>query len=108
MRLHLLNTAIVPWFDGDCTVTVQQLTNDEARAILAKGPHISHIGHDATARFMSDFGGVLVPLDRSPWDGSGEGLVCQLHSRQQAGVELSVEEMLRAGVGWRLVRIERH
>ena len=108
MRLHLLNTGIIPWFAGDATVTVQEITANEARAILGQGGHISHIGHEATARFMSDFGGQPVSMDRTPWDGSGEALIVQLHGRQQPGVELTVEQMLEIGVGWRLVRIERH
>ena len=107
MRLHLLNTAIIPWFSGDCTVTVTEVSTSDARTMLNSYELVSHVGHDGTAKFLTNFSGVNVPMDRSPWNGRGSALVCQLHGRQAPGVELTVEQMLEIGVGFRLIQIDR-
>jgi hypothetical protein len=107
MRLHLLNTCIIPWFNGDCTVSVTEVSASDARTMLRTHELVSHVGHDGTAKFLTNFSGVEVSVDRSPWNGSGAALVCQLHGRQAPGVELTVEQMLEIGVGFRLIQIDR-
>ena len=106
--MHLLNTGIIPWFSGDACVRVTEISLEAATRLLqTEAILVSHIGHDGTARFLTALAEREVVVDRSPWNGEGLALACQLHSRQAAGVELTVAEMLAAGVGWRLIEITR-
>jgi len=107
MSLHLLNTAIIPWFDGGATVEVRSLSLEEAKSLLQEHTLVSHVGHQATASVLSGLLGREVKMDRSPWDGSGVALVFQSHSRLEEGKIYSAEEMAALKFGFRMMEIVR-
>lgn len=129
---HLLNTTIIPAFPGAFTVYGGSLTAAEAANIIRFGRNgpcmagsedegydvpvlpravVSHIGHQSTADLMGAALGQPVAMDRTPWDGSGIGIVCALAFRGEEGRVYSAAEMAdfeaRGLVTWRWIVICR-
>jgi len=64
-RVYLLSSMVVP-IPFECesaTVTIEEVSVEEARAIL-EGGFISAVGHEATARFLSKILGIEVRPSR--------------------------------------------
>ena len=64
-RVYLLSSMIIPIsFEYEsATVTIEEVSVEEARAIL-EGGFISAVGHEATARFLSKILGIEVRPSR--------------------------------------------
>ena len=104
--MHLLNTAIVPWFEGAARISIRAITLEEAREILPK-TLVSHVGHQATATVLSGLLGREIPMDRSPWDGTGTALIFQSHQRLEEGKIYDAAEMAALRFGFRVMEIRR-
>jgi hypothetical protein len=66
MTVYVLNTLIVPInFDEtpEAKVRLRRISVEEARAILAGG-FISAVGHEATAKLLSQLLGIQIPANR--------------------------------------------
>lgn len=90
--IHLLNTAIIP-AGCDGRWEVKPLSLEAARAYLQAHEWASHIGHASTAALASALLGAAVPMDRTPWDGTGRALVVQLTFRGEEGRVYTAQEM---------------
>lgn len=67
MKLHLLNTSIVPSAPGAYTVEAYEVDLPAAQALLAHASEvISHVGHESTAQVMGALLGRPIPMDRTP------------------------------------------
>lgn len=104
--MHLLNTCIVPWFDGGAVVNIRSVSLAEARLLVADGA-VSHIGHQATAEILTGLLGQPVAMDRKPWDGCGKALIFQCHTRLEEGKIYTTAEMAALKFGFRLMDIDR-
>jgi len=99
MAVYILNTLIVPVnFDEtpEAKVRLRRISVEEARAILAGG-FISAVGHEATAKLLSQLLGVEIPAIRQtifmkPGD---KAVHFFLKSRLPEGVVLGEEELKR-------------
>lgn len=105
--MHLLNTCIVPWFSGGATVSIRDISLDEAKRLVQDRGLVSHVGHAATAEVLTGLLGQPVAMDRKPWDGCGKALIFQSHSRLEEGKIYSAEEMAALKFGFRLMDIDR-
>lgn len=111
--LHLLNTTILPasspdgvwykWSIDEMSALRTFLTALESSQNFG-GPLVqSHIGHQATAEYASAIFRSKVEMDRSPWNGSGIALCCQLNGRPPEGKTLSLDEMREYGISWKIL-----
>ena len=91
--IHLLNTAIIPACTGDCDIEVYTLDLAQVEHKVCGNAWVSHVGHEGTARVLSQLLGEDIPMSREPWDGSGIGLAFQLTQRLGEGQILSEEEV---------------
>lgn len=129
MKLHLLNTSIIPSASGAYTVEAYEVDLPAARAILAHASEVvSHIGHESTAGIMSALLGRPIPMDRAPLvidppeqrnpnppDGDGcliprwpiYALAFQLRGRVPEGSILTVEQIEGIGYDLRLLVYRR-
>ena len=105
MSLHILNTAIVPWFSGSANTRLHEINLETARQLVADYEIVSHVGHAATASVLTGLLGQEVKMDRTPWDGSGFALIFQSHSRLEEGKVYTVEEMGTLKFGFRVMEI---
>jgi hypothetical protein len=91
--IHLLNTAIIPSQAGSCEVRVYNLDLAQVEQMVCGNAFVSHIGHEGTARVLSQLLGEEIAMSREPWDGSGIGLAFQLTQRLGEGQVLTEEEV---------------
>lgn len=67
MSIYILNSLITP-FDFNTTrgaiVKFKRIGIEEAKAILTKQPFISAIGHEATAKLLTQILGISIPTNR--------------------------------------------
>jgi hypothetical protein len=66
MAVYILNTLIVPVnFDeaAEAKVKLRRITVEEARQILSSG-FVSAVGHEATAKLLSQLLGIQIPMER--------------------------------------------
>jgi hypothetical protein len=99
MVTYLLNTLITPVdFDkfSEVKIKLRRVTVEEAREILSGG-FISAVGHEATARVLSQLLGIQVPMERrtiflKPGD---KAVHFFLKSRLPEGVVLDEEQLRR-------------
>ena len=111
--VHLLNSVVIP-VDGDFTVYGGPLTAAQAAEILntrASAGLVSHVGHQSTAEIMSAHLGQAIPMSRTPWNGEGLALVCQLKMRPEEGRIYDKAEMAafeeKGLIIWRWMVIQR-
>ena len=63
--LYILNSATLPLKSGkEYTIKAKELTIEEAKEILQAEPFISAVGHEATAKALTNVFGVEIPLNR--------------------------------------------
>lgn len=102
--LALLNTSIVTE-DGD--YSLHTITLDKARELVQEygGQLDSAIGHDATAKVMTDLLGVNVPVNRQMFSQQvgQQALVFKLHGRLPEGRILTVDEIEAIGFDFKLL-----
>lgn len=129
MKLHLLNTSIIPSAPGAYTVEAYEVDLPAAQAILAHASKVvSHIGHESTAQVMSTLLKRHIPMDRTPLnicpdeernpnppDGDGcliarwpiVALVFQLRGRPPEGTILTAAQIEDYGYDLRLLVYRR-
>ncbi len=91
--IHLLNTAIIPAQVGSCKIRVLNISLEQAEQYVCGNAYVSHVGHEGTARVLSQLLGEEISMSREPWDGSGIGLAFQLTQRLGEGQILTEEEV---------------
>jgi hypothetical protein len=91
--IHLLNTAIIPAQAGDCDVQVYSISLAQCQEMVCGNAWVSHVGHESTAKVLSQLLGEQIPTSREPWDGTGIGIAFQLTQRLGEGQILSEEEL---------------
>ncbi len=92
--VYLLNTTIIPAnFEG--WVSVESITLEEVKDILTKRDWTSAIGHQATARLLSELLGIEITFNRITITvKSGDVFICfQPQMRLEEGKVYSYEEM---------------
>jgi len=63
--LYILNSAVLPLKEGQqYVITARQVSIQEVRDMLQKEYYTSAIGHEATAKLLTDILGVDIPLNR--------------------------------------------
>lgn len=93
MILHLLNASIMP-SGADGLYMIQTISPTEAKYHYNNAKEVvSHIGHQGTADLLTLVLGKPIPVDRSPWDGTGSALICAMSFRAEEGHIYSAEEM---------------
>jgi len=99
--LYILNSAVLPLKEGQqYVITARQVSIQEVRDMLQKEHYTSAIGHEATAKLLSNVLGVDIPLNRiqvqlQPKD---RMLAFLLKKRLPEGVVLkTVEELEQIG-----------
>lgn len=113
LNVHLLNTAILPVVAPAGEYTLLDCDSEQARRLVyaaiqgnndGGGPFFDcHVGHEATAQVCSDELRSRMDVDRTPWDGTGVGLACQLLGRAPEGKILTRPEMEAIGWRWRII-----
>ena len=66
-KVYLLNTLIVPVDFSKypkATVNLEKITIEEAKQLLTNNPFVSAIGHEATAKLLSQLLGINIPVNR--------------------------------------------
>jgi hypothetical protein len=96
--LYVFNTLITPVnFDKYTTanITLRKISIEEAKELLSKNKFVSAIGHEATAKVLSQLLGVNIPVNRvSVWMQEGDiGIHFFLKTRLPEGKVLSEEEL---------------
>jgi len=97
-KVYLLNTLIVP-IDFDkhplVHVVLEKITIEEAKQILQNNPFISAIGHEGTAKLLSQLLGIAIQINRiSVFFEPGDiGIHFFLKQRLPEGKVLSQEEL---------------
>jgi hypothetical protein len=96
--IYLLNTLVVPVdFDtvDEVNVKLRRISVDEARELLRREPFVSAIGHEGSAKVLSELLNTEIPMNRvSVFMQSGDkGLHFFLKRRLPEGVVLTAEEL---------------
>jgi hypothetical protein len=91
----------------DTLLLIKNVNDDDARLMLKHHYIISIIGHDATAKFISQLTGVSIPVNRAEVKlKKGEAvLVFQLLQRLPEGKILTEEEITKIPHKWFLVGV---
>jgi hypothetical protein len=100
--LLLLNSAVLTEFG---TFAHRRLTLREARALVERRFWLSAIGHEATARAISNLLGIECPSERCEMRQrvGQQALVFRLRRRSPIGVDLSGSELEAVGHEWTLI-----
>ena len=105
IKLYLLNAPILTSFGG---FMYSSITLEEAKRLIKETGFTSAIGHESTAKFMSEILGVPIPMNRiSVRMRSGDtDLIFRLTDRLPEGKILTVEEMqsVKYEIGMLLMR----
>jgi len=63
--LYILNTATLPLKEGEeYLITARQISIEESKEMLEKEQFVSAVGHEATAKLLTNVLGVEVPYNR--------------------------------------------
>jgi len=87
---------------------IQPLSLDEVKKIVQEKPFISAVGHDATARLLTNLLETLVPFNRRPItlkDGD-EVIVFQILTRLPEGAVLTLSELKNVKYAFLLVKVK--
>lgn len=100
--LTLLNAAILT-ADGDFTLTTVDVAM--ARELVQAHGFVSLIGHDSTARLLSDLLGADIPVNRSVFEQQPgqKALVFKLNGRLPEGTVLNTDELHQIGFSLKLL-----
>jgi len=97
-KVYLLNTLIVP-IDFDkhplVHVVMEKISVEEAKQILTNNPFVSAIGHEATAKLLSQLLGIVIPANRISifFEPDDIGIHFFLKTRLPEGKILTEEEL---------------
>jgi len=100
LTVYLLNSLVAPInFDKhpEATVTFRVATLEEVRELLLRKGFVSAIGHEGTAKLLSQLLGISVPANRiSVWMEPGDiGVHFYLKKRLPEGAVLTSEELAK-------------
>lgn len=100
--LALLNSAVLT---EPGTYRYSAFTEDQARALVRSRPWRSAIGHEATARMLSELLGIDCPCVREHWrqQPGDVALVFRLKSRPPRAGHLTRGEVEAIGCEWGLI-----
>lgn len=105
-NLYLIPSVnIPPDFDG--VVLVQNITPQEALALVRGKNLVSHLPSAALAEYASSVLGPAVPVNPVPWNREGTALALQPLGTDPAD-EMSLADVIARGVTWRTVNIFPH
>lgn len=97
-------------FNGTVATTnglyrVSDLTISEAREILSENGYVSAIGHESTAKIISDLMGMAIPMNRINFAQrvGQKAVVFKLNRRPKEGTVLSREEVEEVGYSFKLM-----
>lgn len=102
--LYILNTAILPLKPGEeYTIKAKEITIQEAKELVTKEPFVSAVGHDATARLLSNILEANITTNRIAIRAThGDKILAfLLKQRLQEGVVIKTEEELQK-IGYEL------
>jgi len=66
-KIYVLNTLIIPIDFSKhpkATVLMEKISVEEVKQILTNNPFVSAVGHEATAKLLSQLFGVSIPVNR--------------------------------------------
>ena len=108
--LYVLNSATLPLVEGKAyLIKARQLSVEEAKKILQSEPFISAVGHEATAKALSNVFGVNIPFNRIQifLDNGDKLIAIILKKRLSEGQVLkTVEELEQIGYAIWLFEVE--
>ncbi len=97
-------------FNGTVATTnglyrVSDLTTDEAKRVLAENGYVSAIGHESTAKIISELMGIDIPMNRINFEQmvDQKAVVFKLNRRPKEGSVLSREEVEKVGYSFKLM-----
>jgi len=99
-KIYLLNTLVVPVnFDKHPTAKIKltKITVDEAREMLINNKFISAVGHEGTAKLLSQLLGIAIQINRITafFEPGDVGIHFFLKTRLPEGKILSAEELAK-------------
>lgn len=99
-QVGLLTTSILT---ADGSYTLETISLDEARALVAGGGFISAVGHESTAQVMSTLLSVEVPVNRIQFaqEAGRVALVFKLNRRLPEGTVLTASEIEEIGYSFK-------
>jgi len=94
-KRYVLSSLVMPCSADEFTITSKRISLDGAREWIRKGEFISAVGHESTAKLLSELLGVEIKpnrifVDMELWD---EALAIQFLERVAEGKVLSKEEL---------------
>jgi Domain of unknown function (DUF1874). len=97
-KIYLLNTLVIPVnFDTyeNVYIRAETITIEEAKQILINNPFISAIGHEGTAKLLSQLLGINIPVNRITvfFEPGDIGIHFFLKQRLPEGKVLTEEEL---------------
>ena len=97
MERYVLSSLVMPCSDDHFVIECTRISLDEARKWINKGNFVSAVGHESTARLLSELLGVEIKQNRIfvNMQKGDEALAVQLLERIQEGKILSKDELER-------------
>lgn len=97
-------------FNGTVATTnglyrVSDLSDNEARRLLAENGYVSAIGHESTAKIISELMGMDIPMNRINFTQKvgQKAVVFKLNRRPEEGAVLSREQVESVGYSFKLM-----
>ena len=94
-RRYVLSSLVMPCSADEFTISSKKISLEEAKEWVKKGDFISAVGHESTAKLLSELLGVEIKPNRIFVDmqKGDEALAIQFLQRVQEGKVLSKEEL---------------
>ncbi|MCY0882327.1 MAG: DUF1874 domain-containing protein [Acidianus infernus] len=107
MVLYIVNAQITPFKGKQAVFKEERITIEEAKELVRHNNFISAVGHESTAKLLSQLLGVEIPTSRQQifLEPSDKALAFVLKSRPPEGKVLTLEELNQ--IGFELILIER-
>jgi len=95
--VYVANAFSVGMLDGDAILRVKKVSIEKAREILTHNDFVSAVGHESTAKVMSELLQINIPFNRIQirLNRGDRLLLFQLLERLPEGAVLSKEEVMR-------------
>lgn len=107
MVLYVVNAQITPFSDQEATFHERKITIEEAKELVKNNVVVSAIGHETTARVLSQLLGVTIPTNRQQvfMEVRDKILAFVVRSRLPEGKILNEKELEE--IGYQFILIER-
>lgn len=94
---YVLSSLVMPCTDDDFELAVTKIDLEDAREWIRNGEFVSAVGHESTAKLLSELLGVEIPMNRIfvNMQRGDEALAIQFLERIQEGKVLTKEELER-------------